>query len=121
MGYSDLGVVHLVIIMVDTVLLSSHFLVLDRMKLLLPPSSNSLDGSGDSQELIRTKAFQNGVLALPGTVFFPNGQTSAYVRLSFSLVSEDQIDEGLRRLGEVLRAERKAAGMQLPINGSGDH
>jgi tryptophan aminotransferase len=52
---------------------------------------------------VRTKAFENGVLALPGTIFFPNGTKTAYVRASFSLLEEDQVNEALRRLGEVLR------------------
>lgn len=62
---------------------------------------------GDSKELIQTKALENGVLALPGTVFFPNGRRSAYVRASFSLLTTEEINEALRRLREILLRERE--------------
>ena len=57
-------------------------------------------------ELIRTKAFNNGVLALPGTSFFANGGRSAYVRASFSVLNDEDTDEALRRLAEVVREAR---------------
>ncbi|KAI0080929.1 PLP-dependent transferase [Panus rudis PR-1116 ss-1] len=60
---------------------------------------------GDSQALIATKAFENGVLALPGTVFLPNGRKSAFVRASFSLLEEDQVNEALKRLRTTLEKE----------------
>ncbi|KAI9439543.1 pyridoxal phosphate-dependent transferase [Lactarius indigo] len=65
-----------------------------------------LGKDGDSESIIRTKAFRGGVLALPGTVFFPNGERTAYVRASFSLLEEEQVDEALRRLRVVLLSER---------------
>ena len=46
------------------------------------------------------------MLALPGTAFFPNGDRTAYVRASFSLLGEEQVNEALRRLRVVLVAER---------------
>lgn len=55
-------------------------------------------GEGNSDQVIRTKALERGVLALPGTVFFPNRRTSAYVRASFSQLGEQEVDEALRRL-----------------------
>ncbi|KAI0090982.1 PLP-dependent transferase [Irpex rosettiformis] len=60
------------------------------------------DGPGDSDALIRSKAFERGVLALPGTAFYPNKRTSAYVRASFSMLGEDEVDEALRRLKEAI-------------------
>jgi tryptophan aminotransferase len=68
-----------------------------------------LGENGDSESVIRTKAFAGGVLALPGTVFFPNGERTAYVRASFSLLDEEQVNEALRRLRVVLLAERGLA------------
>ncbi|CDO70650.1 hypothetical protein BN946_scf184756.g17 [Trametes cinnabarina] len=68
-------------------------------------------GEGDSEAIIRTKALENGVLALPGTVCHPGGQKTAYVRASFSLLPPDQVEEALRRLRQVIldaRAEAKA-------------
>ena len=65
-----------------------------RFKLLIGENG----GEGDSDQVIRTKALERGVLALPGTVFFPNRRTSAYVRASFSQLGEQDVDEALRRL-----------------------
>jgi len=66
---------------------------------------------GDSLDLIRNKAFENGVLALPGTVFLPDGRKTAYVRASFSLLSEDDVNEALRRLrGTILEARKRNTG-----------
>ncbi|KAJ7683649.1 TdiD protein [Mycena rosella] len=71
-------------------------------KLLLP------DG-GDSAQLVRTEAFERGVLALPGTVFLPNGRTTAYVRAAFSLLTAEEVDEALKRLRETVLAVRAAS------------
>lgn len=62
---------------------------------------------GDSLDLVRNKAFENGVLALPGTVFLPDGRKTAYVRASFSLLSEEDMNEGLRRLRVTILEARK--------------
>ena len=62
---------------------------------------------GDSFDLIRNKAFENGVLALPGTVFLPDGRKTAYVRASFSLLSEEDVNEALRRLRVTILEARK--------------
>jgi len=77
-------------------------------KLVLSDGASSRDGDDDSESLIRTKALERGVLALPGTVFFPNGRKTAYVRASFSTLPAEQVDEALRRLREVILDERKA-------------
>lgn len=80
--------------------------IICRFKLLNPAAA---DEEGDSESLIRTKAFENGVLALPGTVFLPNGAKTAYVRASFSLLEEGEVREALRRLREVLIREREGS------------
>ncbi|KAG9121044.1 hypothetical protein FRC07_003170 [Ceratobasidium sp. 392] len=71
-------------------------------KLKLPPVPGGEDG--DSERLIREKAVERGILALPGTAFYPNGKKSAFVRAAFSLLSPEDVDEGLRRLAEVMKA-----------------
>ena len=38
----------------------------------------------------------------PGTLFFADGRGADTVRLSFSLVDEAQIDEGVEKLGALL-------------------
>ncbi|TFL04282.1 PLP-dependent transferase [Pterulicium gracile] len=64
---------------------------------------------GDSNELIRTKALEKGILLLPGTVCFSSGEVTPYVRMSFSLVDEAQMNEAMRRLREVILEARGGA------------
>jgi 2-aminoadipate transaminase len=61
----------------------------------------TLPGSADSVELAR-RSVEQGVGIVPGTLFFPDGRGTDTVRLSFSLVDEVQIDEGIDRLGSLL-------------------
>ncbi len=55
----------------------------------------------DSTELAR-RAVERGVGIVPGSLFFPDGRGGDTVRLSFSLVDEGQIDDGIERLGSLL-------------------
>ena len=57
------------------------------------------DGT-DSTELAR-RAVERGVGIVPGSLFFPDGRGRDTVRLSFSLVDEAQIDDGIERLGSL--------------------
>jgi DNA-binding transcriptional MocR family regulator len=61
----------------------------------------TLPGGVDSTELARGAA-ERGVGIVPGTLFFPDGRGADTVRLSFSLVAEAQIDDGIERLGSLL-------------------
>ncbi|KAK7027244.1 hypothetical protein VNI00_015333 [Paramarasmius palmivorus] len=78
-------------------------------KILIEPDSES---DGDSEALIQTKAFQNGVLALPGTVFLPSSQDAqgprktGYVRASFSLLNEVEVEEAIIRLKKTILEAR---------------
>jgi 2-aminoadipate transaminase len=55
----------------------------------------------DSADLAR-RAVESGVGIVPGLLFFPDGRGADTVRLSFSLVDEAQIDEGIERLGALV-------------------
>jgi tryptophan aminotransferase len=79
-----------------------------RFKLLLktPNDINGDGDDGDSEKVIRKNALEKGVLALPGTVFLPNGRKSAYVRASFSLLNETDVEEAVRRLKEAILEAR---------------
>jgi 2-aminoadipate transaminase len=55
----------------------------------------------DAQDLAR-RAVGNGVGIVPGTPFFADGRGGANVRLSFSMVDESLIDDGIARLAELL-------------------
>jgi DNA-binding transcriptional MocR family regulator len=39
---------------------------------------------------------------VPGTLFFPDGRGADTVRLSFSMVAEPQIDDGIERVAALL-------------------
>ena len=60
----------------------------------LPASMNS--------EALLQKAMLNKVAYVPGSPFYAYGQGFHTLRLNFSYPQPDQIDEGIRRLGEVL-------------------
>ena len=62
--------------------------------LTLPPGADSVD--------LARRAVEKDVGIVPGTLFFPDGRGMDTVRLSFSLVDEAQIDDGIERLGSLL-------------------
>jgi GntR family transcriptional regulator/MocR family aminotransferase len=66
--------------------------------LTLPPG---LDGA----ELLPA-AIERGVAFTPGAPFFVDGGGATTLRLSFSSVAAGRIDEGIRRLGEAIKAAR---------------
>jgi 2-aminoadipate transaminase len=56
----------------------------------------------DSTELA-ARAATDGVGIVPGTLFFADGRGADSMRLSFSMVDESQIDEGIARLAALMR------------------
>jgi 2-aminoadipate transaminase len=58
---------------------------------------------GSETEELAARAADAGVGIVPGTLFFPDGRGGESVRLSFSQVDEALIDEGVERLGSLLR------------------
>jgi 2-aminoadipate transaminase len=56
---------------------------------------------GDTRQLAR-EALDRGIAFVPGAPFFPDERGGRNLRLAFSRVADDQIDEGIRRLGELL-------------------
>ena len=61
----------------------------------------TLPDGADSVDLAR-RAAERGVGIVPGTLFFPDGRGADTVRLSFSMVGETQIDDGIERLTALL-------------------
>jgi len=53
------------------------------------------------------RAVERGVAYTPGAAFWVDGSGERTLRLSFSSVPAAKIDEGVRRLGDVMRAARK--------------
>jgi 2-aminoadipate transaminase len=57
----------------------------------------------DATELAK-RAIERGVGIVPGTPFFPDGRGAENVRLSFSMVDEAQIDDGVERLASLVNS-----------------
>jgi 2-aminoadipate transaminase len=55
----------------------------------------------DAVELA-ARAVEQGVAVVPGMLFFPDGRGTDSLRLSYSLVDEEKIDDGIARLGSIL-------------------
>jgi 2-aminoadipate transaminase len=55
----------------------------------------------DATELAR-RAVERGVGLVPGTLFFPDGRGTDNLRLSFSLVDESLIDDGIERIASLV-------------------
>lgn len=57
-----------------------------------------------TEELFR-QAMDNEVIVVPGECFTLNGTPSPYCRLSYSCASPEKIEQGIRKLSEVIRAQ----------------
>ena len=62
-----------------------------------------LNGIEDAKTFIEQEARDANVLLVPGQVFCPHDKPSPYVRAAFSIASERDMDEGVRRLATLLR------------------
>jgi hypothetical protein len=52
------------------------------------------------------RTHERGGLALPGTVFLPNSRKTAYVRASFSLLEEAEVEQPFRRPADMVHEAR---------------
>merc|ERR1711981_1067490 len=59
----------------------------------------------DTKRLIESQALQNNVLLVPGQAFMPHDEVTNTCRLSFSQETPERMDEAIRRLAEMIRAE----------------
>jgi 2-aminoadipate transaminase len=57
---------------------------------------------GTDTKAMLPEAVARGVAYVPGTAFFPDGSGRDRLRLAFCYPPEDAIEEGVRRLGELL-------------------
>ncbi|GAN07706.1 kynurenine/alpha-aminoadipate aminotransferase, mitochondrial-like isoform X2 [Mucor ambiguus] len=64
-----------------------------------------LGGIEDSYDLVMKKALKENVLAIPGVAFMPHETKTEYIRVSYSNVSKENMDEALRRLANVVDKE----------------
>ncbi|HEY65870.1 MAG TPA: PLP-dependent aminotransferase family protein [Caldilineae bacterium] len=70
-----------------------------------------------ARDLLR-EAADEGVVFVPGEVFFPDGGGESFLRLNFSYPTEAEIEEGVRRLARAIRwlRRRQAAEAVAPIS-----
>jgi 2-aminoadipate transaminase len=61
----------------------------------------TLPDGGDATDLA-TRAVERGVAIVPGSLFFPDERGGDNVRLSFSLVDQGKIDDGIERLASLV-------------------
>jgi len=76
---------------------------------------------GISSAKLISKAAAHKVSFVPGSPFFLSGQGEAYIRLNFTFVSAELIEEGVRRLCGAMRAlageiENRDGGQPVEIN-----
>lgn len=60
----------------------------------------------DGGELLKTALETQKLAFVPGQAFYADGSGANTLRLSFSLAGDDQINEGMKRLGAAIRATR---------------
>ncbi len=60
---------------------------------------------GMSTEDLFVKAIANKVAYVPGSSFYPEGESHRSMRLNFSYASEDQIETGIKRLASIIHEE----------------
>jgi DNA-binding transcriptional MocR family regulator len=65
------------------------------------------------ERLLMAEAMRQGVSFTPGGATTVEGDGIAGLRLSFSLLDEQRLDEGVRRLAAAVRATRRAAGPRV--------
>lgn len=66
----------------------------------------------DAADLL-PRAVARGVAYTPGAFFFVGGEGSRTLRLSFAALPASRVEEGVRRLGEVIREARRQRRRQL--------
>ena len=70
-----------------------------------PPGDLLPDGSYDATKATLETLLPNGVIVVPGQPFFPEGGVKCgYIRVSYSMATEETLEKGFRRMAELLRA-----------------
>jgi 2-aminoadipate transaminase len=74
----------------------------------------TLPGEIDTLAMM-SKAIENNVAYVPGSAFYAENGLPNTFRLNFSNAQPDQIDIGIRRLGEVIAKELAGESTQEPV------
>ena len=65
----------------------------------------TLPESFDSEALLRHAIKNEKTAFVAGPVFFADGRGGQHLRLSYSFIAEDQIEEGIRRLAKAIKSQ----------------
>jgi 2-aminoadipate transaminase len=63
---------------------------------------------------VRTQAAARSLNVSDGQAFFPNGGGERFLRLPFCALSPAEINDGIQRLAESVRAVRQVSGSLVP-------
>ncbi|MGC4107950.1 MAG: PLP-dependent aminotransferase family protein [Thermomicrobiales bacterium] len=63
----------------------------------------------DSRQLVRDAIRNEGIVFVPGTSFFPDGEGARHIRLNYTCSDDATIDDGIARLGQLLRRHAAAS------------
>ena len=63
-------------------------------------------GVDDSADLI-SKAIEKNVILVPGFEFYANPTTSNHIRAAYSIASPEEMEIGLKRLGDLIKSIKK--------------
>lgn len=66
----------------------------------------------NSEELIKT-AIENKVVFVPGKSFYTSGEGTRNIRLNYSNSSEEMIEEGIKRLGNVMKKQLEKSSVKI--------
>ncbi|ODN02595.1 Kynurenine/alpha-aminoadipate aminotransferase, mitochondrial [Orchesella cincta] len=65
-------------------------------------------GVDDTFDMVMERGIQRKIMALPGREFMADkSKPCPYIRVSYSVIPEDQIEQGISRLAELIRDEQK--------------
>lgn len=74
-----------------------------------------LPEGADTFALLSTRGMDIGVLAVPGMAFMPRPRRTCQLRASYSMLTDDQMDEACRRLARLV--DGAWAGVDAPRGG----
>lgn len=65
-----------------------------------------MPGSFDAERMVETDGMELGVLLIPGSSFSTAGSLKNYMRASFSMITQEQVEEGMLRFAAMIERER---------------
>lgn len=64
----------------------------------------------DAERMVETDGMELGILLIPGSGFSTTGGLKNHMRASFSMISPEQVEEGMTRFAKMIERERDRIG-----------